>query len=100
MEQPSSTNENLRQVEAAIKNAVVLEHPGVTFTDFWLEPRVSWCGNDVVEVWAIYDGEVTDLSVPTTPTIRTRIQDILWDKGLEAVPSLRLVAKSDMEAQD
>ena len=53
----------------------------------------------MVEVWAIYDGDVANLSASAKPGIRTRIQDILWDMGLEAAPSLRLVAKSDMDAQ-
>ena len=85
----------MRHVEAAIKDAVILAHPGVAFTDFWLEPQTSWSGKDMVEVWAIYDGDVADLPPPTN--IRTRIQDILWGVGLDAAPSLRLVAKSDME---
>ncbi len=97
MERPTSTNDNLRKVEATIKNAVVLAHPGVVFTDFWVEPRTSWYGDDMMDIWGIYDGDVTDLSPPTKPSLDTRIQDMLWDMGLEAAPNLRLVAKSDLE---
>ena len=38
-----------------------------------------------------------DLSAPATPSLRTRIQDILWDMGVDAAPSMHLVAKSDAE---
>ena len=85
----------LREVEAAIRDAVVIFHPGVDFTDIWVKPRTSWSGSDMVEVWAIYDGDTGDLAVPAQHGLRTRIQDILWDMGIDAFPSMRLVAKTD-----
>ncbi len=86
---------NLREVEAAIKDAVIVFHRGVDFTDIWVEPRTSWSGGDMIEVWAIYDGDTGDLAAPAKHSLRTRIQDILWDMGLDAFPSVRLVAKAD-----
>ena len=86
---------NLREVQAAIKDAVIVFHPGVDFTDIWIEPRTSWSGSDMIEVWAIYDGDTGDLAAPAKPSLRTRIQDILWDMGLDAFPSVHLVAKAD-----
>ena len=97
MERPTSTDESLREVEAAIKNAVVLANPGVTFTDFWVEPRTSWYGDEMMEVVGIYDGDVTDLSLATGPSLHTQIHDMLWDMGLKMAPLLRLIAKSDLE---
>ena len=89
------TDTHLREVEAAIKDAVVAFHPGVEFTDIWVEPRTSWSGSDMIEVWAIYDGDTGDLAVPAKYSLRTRIQDILWDMGIDAFPNTRLVAKAD-----
>ena len=86
---------HLRRVEAAIKDAVVAFHPGVDFTDIWVEPRMSWYGSDMIEVWAVYDGDTNDLAVPTKYSLRTRIQDILWDMGVDAFPNTHLVAKAD-----
>ena len=100
MNQSITTSENLRLVEAEIKKTVIGAHPGVAFTDIWVEPRKSWCGGDLIDVWAIYDGEITDLSAPTTPSLRTRIQDILWSMNVEAVPQTHLVAKMDIEDQE
>ena len=86
---------HLQRVEAAIKDAVVVFHPGVDFTDIWVEPRTSWSGSDMIEVWAVYDGAPGDLAVPAKHSLRTRIQDILWDMGVDAFPSMHLVAKAD-----
>ena len=85
----------LREVEAAIKDAVVVFHPGVDFTDIWVEPRTSWNGSDMIEVWAVYDGDTGDLAVPAKHSLHTRIQDILWDMGVDAFPNMHLVAKAD-----
>lgn len=86
---------HLRKVEAAIKDAVVISHPGVDFTNIWVKPRTSWTGSDMIEIWAIYDGDTGDLAAPTKHSLRTRIQDILWDMGVDAFPNMHLVAKAD-----
>lgn len=88
-------DEHLQEVEAAIKNAVAVFHPGVNFTHIWVEPRTSWSGSDMIEVWAVYDGDTGDLAVPAKHSLRTRIQDILWDMGVDAFPNTHLVAKAD-----
>ena len=95
MQRPITTDENLRQIEAAIRDMVILSHPNVVFTHIWVEPRISWCGSDMIDVWAIYDGEIVDLAVPDKPSLGTRIQDILWNMGVDASPNTHLVAKSD-----
>lgn len=97
MNQSITTPENLRRVEAEIKKTVEGAHPGVAFTNIWIEPHKSWCGGDLIDVWAIYDGETKDLSAPTTPSLRTLIQDILWSMDVDAAPQTYLVAKSDFE---
>lgn len=86
---------NLRRAELAIKDAVTSSHPGVVFTDIWVKPRTSWCGNDMVDVWAVYEGDIADLGVPAKPSLATLIQDILWNMGLDASPSTHLVSKAD-----
>ena len=91
---PMTTSEK-RRIEAAIKDAVVLAHPDVVFTAVWVAPRTSWCGDDMLEVWAVYDGDTDDLAVPSKPSLDTRIQDILWNLGVDAAPSMHLVARAD-----
>ena len=90
-----TTREVLTKVEPAIRDAVAISHPGVVFTEIWLKPRTSWCGDDMVEVWAVYEGDIEDLGAPGKPSLATRIQDILWNMGIDASPSTHLVAKAD-----
>ena len=95
MERPVTTKEVLLKVEPSIRDALATSHPGVEFTKIWVNPRISWCGSDMVDVWAVYDGDIGDLAPPTKPSLSTLIQDILWDSGIDASPSTHLVAKAD-----
>ena len=95
MKRPITTDEVLRKVEPSIRDAVSTSQPGVVFTDIWVKPRTSWCGSDMVDVWAVYDGDIEDLGAPAQPSLSTLIQDILWNVGLDASPSTHLVAKAD-----
>ena len=85
----------MRKIEPSIRDALALSHPGVVFTDVLLKLRTSWCGSDMVDVWAVYDGDLADLAPPAKPSLATLIQDILWNMGLDASPSTHLVAKAD-----
>ena len=49
----------------------------------------------MIEVWAVYDGDTNDFTVLAKHSLHTRIQDILWDRGVDAFPSMHLVAKAD-----
>ena len=90
-----TTDEFLHEVEPSIGDAVAISHPGVVFTNIWLQPCTSWCGSDMVDVWAVYEGDIADLRAPAKPSLATRIQDILWDMGVDASPGTHLVAKAD-----
>ncbi len=57
MQRTAITDQDLGEVEPAIRDAVVSFHPGVVFTDIWVKQRISWCGDDMVDVWAIYEGQ-------------------------------------------
>lgn len=95
MKRTATTEQDLRKVEPSIRDALATSHPGVVFTDIWVKPRTSWCGSDMVDVWAIYEGDFADLAAPAKPSLATLIQDILWNMGLDASPSTHLVAKAD-----
>ncbi len=95
MKRTATTEQDLRKVEPSIRDALATSHPGVVFTDIWVKPRTSWCGSDMVDVWAIYEGDFADLGAPAKPSLATLIQDILWNMGLDASPSTHLVAKAD-----
>lgn len=65
-----TTHEVLSKVEPSIRDALAVSHPGVVFTELWLKPRTSWCGSDMVDVWAVYDGDIEDLGAPPKPSSR------------------------------
>ena len=95
MKHPNTTDDVLRKIEPSIRDAVSTTHPGVVFTDIWIKPRTSWCGSDMVDVWAVYEGDIGDLVTPAKPSLSTLIQDLLWNMGLDASPSTHLVTKAD-----
>ncbi len=82
-------------IEAKVQDMVRTMHAGVEFANIWVLPRKSWCDMDMVDVWAIYDGEPEDLAPPACPSLGLRIQDMLWDMGIDAIPTTHLVTKAD-----
>ncbi|MDE0039078.1 MAG: hypothetical protein OXU77_16235 [Gammaproteobacteria bacterium] len=86
MQPAGSTDQLIREIEPSIRDALALAHPGVVFTDVCLKPRTSWCGSDMLDVWAVYEGDIADLAAPAKPSLATLIQDILWNMGLDASP--------------
>ena len=85
----------LPAIEDNIRRMVRETFPEITFTDIWVLPGVSSYGDEVVEVWAIYDGVVGDLRVPAKPSFRSSVQDMLWDMDLDASPMTHFITKSD-----
>lgn len=72
--------------------------PDITFTDIWVRPGMSSYGDEVVEIWAIYEGDVGDLQVPAKSSFRSNVQDMLWEMDLDAFPKTHFITKS--EAKD
>ena len=69
--QPTGTTDQLMpKIESSIRDALALSHPGVVFTDLWLKPRTSWCGSDMVDVWAVYEGGIADLAAAADVSLR------------------------------
>ncbi len=85
----------LPEIKDNIRRMVHRTFPEVTFTDIWVLPGVSSFGDEIVEVWAIYDGVVSDLEVPERPSFGSSIQDMLWDMELDASPMTHFITKSD-----
>ena len=95
-------------IEDNIRRMVRETFPEITFTDIWVLPGVSSYGDEMVEVWAIYDGVVSDLQAPEELSIRPVardparvvqvsrvVQDMLWDMDLDASPMTHFITKSD-----
>ncbi len=87
----------LPEIKARIEEMVHATFPQVHFTDIWVRPGTSsWFGDAVVDIWAIYDGEVDDLhKAPEKPSFGTHVQHMLWDRGLDLLPKMHFITKAD-----
>ena len=57
---------------------------------------MSWYGDEVVDIWSVYEGEVGQINQTVRGRLGVRIQDALWDRGLTASPVMRFITKSDV----
>ena len=73
-------SEQLPEITTKIEEMVRATFPEVRFTNVWVRPGTSsWFGDAIMDIWAIYDGEVGDLQkVPDRLSLGTRVQDMLW----------------------
>ena len=88
--------EQLPDVAEAIKQMVRDTFPEIRFTDIWVKPGISWFGDEVMDIWAVYEGEVEDLHRNEGKrSFGTRVQDMLWDRGLDTLPKTHFTTKAD-----
>ena len=89
------TDQNMGHIKDTIAIMVREAFAQVTFTDVWVQARESAYGDEVLEIWAIYDGEVEQLQPQKNPSFRVRVADALWDMGVDASPKMHFITKSD-----
>ena len=89
--------EELPQVRADTERIVQEIFPNVRFVHVWIRPDRSWYGDEVVDIWAVYDAEAAGLiHARERLSFRTRVQDALWDRGLKVFPCAHFVTKCDI----
>ena len=88
----------LPDIRDSIRHIIAEMYPNTVFTDVWVQPDMSPYGDEVVKIWAIFDGLVQDLPHPSKPTFGSRVQSMLWDMDLDASPQISFFAKD--EARD
>ena len=70
--------------------------PSVHFADIWVRPGKSRFGDEIVDIWAVYDDEVADLTEAGEALVfGTRIQHMLWNRGLDVLPNTHFINKSE-----
>lgn len=89
--------ENWTELESRIRDEVRRFHPSASFVDIWVLQGTSWLGHPKVEIWAVYRGKLTDESDLSRTTLRSRLDDILYDMNVDAFIHLHLVTKSDIK---
>lgn len=61
----------------------------VTFTDVRISAKETYLGDDMkIEIVAFYEGDMEQLHGPERPGILVRLQDAIWEEGVDAFPSL------------
>ena len=89
--------EELPHVKDDVDRLIQEIFPQVRFIDIWVRPDRSWYGDEVVDIWAVYDAEAADLiHTRARLSFRTRVQDALWDRRLKVFPSTHFVTKTDI----
>ena len=89
------TDQNMGHIKDTIEIMVREAFAQVTFTDVWVQARESAYGDEVLEIWAVYDSEVEQLQTQKIPWFRVRVADALWDMGVDASPMMHFITKSD-----
>lgn len=90
------TKENLPEIREMLQRMVREAFPEVTFTDIWIRRSVSWYGDEVVDIWSVFEGDVGQINQAVRGRLGVRIQDALWDRGLTASSVMRFITKSDV----
>jgi len=90
------TKDNLPEIRELLQQMVRETFPEVTFTDIWIRRSESWYGDEVVDIWSVYEGEVGQIDPAVRGRLGVRIRDALWDRGITASPVTRFITKSDV----
>ncbi len=90
------TKDNLPEIRELLQRMVRETFPEVTFTDIWIRGRESWYGDEVVDIWSVYEGEVGQIDPAVRNRFGVRVIDALRERGIAASPVTRFITKSDV----
>ena len=86
----------MMSVKSAIDRILRKTFPKVTFTGVWVRFRHSPYGDEILDIWAVYDGDVRQLQSPERPYLLPRLVDALRALGLTATPVTRFISRDDV----
>ncbi|WP_419161481.1 hypothetical protein [Candidatus Palauibacter sp.] len=93
---PTITKENLPEIRELLQHMVCETFPNVTFTDIWVRGRESWYGDEVVDIWSVYEGDVGQIDPDVRNRFGVRVLDALRELGITASPVTRFITKADV----
>ena len=88
-------DEILKDVRTAVQRIIAETFPEVAFSGVWVRSRDSAYGDVVLDICAVYEGEVGELQTAARPAFLSRVADRLGAMGVNAVPVTRFIAKND-----
>ena len=84
------------RVQAAVDRVIRDTFPRVTFTGVWVRSRQTAYGDEILDIWVVYEGDVRQLQSPERPYLLTRLADTLQTLGLAAAPVTRFITKDEV----
>ena len=84
------------EVQSAVDRILRETFPGVTFTGVWVLSRRSAYGDEILDIWAVYEGDVRQLQSPERPYLLPRLVDALQAMGMTAAPVTRFISRDDI----
>lgn len=82
-------------VQSAVDRVLRETFPEVTFTGVWVRSRRSAYGDELLDIWAVYEGDVRQLQSPERPHLLPRLVDTLHVLGMTAMPVTRFIGRDD-----
>ena len=84
------------RVQSAVDRILRETFPQVTFTGIWVRARRSAYGDEILDIWAVYEGDVRQLQSPERPYLLPRLIDALRALGMTAAPVTRFISRDDV----
>ena len=84
------------RVQSAIDRILRETFPQVTFTGIWVRSRHSAYGDEILDIWAVYEGDADQLQSAERPHLLSRLVDTLRALGVTAAPVTRFISRDDV----
>lgn len=84
------------RVQSAVDRVLRETFPQVTFTGIWVRSRPSGYGDEILDIWAVYEGNAGQLQSPERPYLLPRLVDTLQALGVTAAPVTRFISRDDV----
>ena len=79
------------KLEKTLDRVIRDNFPQVTFRDVRVSIAESYSGDSMIEILAAYEGDMQQLHGPERRGLLVRLQDAIWDEGVDAFPNLYFV---------
>lgn len=84
------------RVQSAVDRILRETFPHVIFTGIWVRSRPSVYGDEILDIWAVYEGDADQLQSAERPHLLSRLVATLQDLGMTAAPVTRFISRDDV----
>ena len=86
----------MMRVQPAVERILRETFPQVTFTGIWVRSRRSAYGDEILDIWAVYEGDADQLQSAERPHLLSRLIAAFQALGLTAAPVTRFISRDDV----